>query len=86
MTVKNPLTSIEQLSTVTASYRKLLIRAIKNTSPNDTTNLQRLGTGLTALTKAVNTIAKLKAEDKWQTEKKEPVDFDIMGNPIYRVG
>lgn len=82
MAAKNPSITVEQLSAATASYRRLLQRAIKNASPDDTSALQKLGTGLTALTKAASAVQKMEAEN--EALNNEPIDFDVMGRPIHR--
>lgn len=55
---------------------------MKSASPDDAAALQRLGTGLLALTKVLIAVEKLR-EEKQHSGPGEPVDFTVLGDPIY---
>ena len=84
MTAKNPLTSVEQLTAATTSYRTLLTKAIR-TASTDAETLKKLGEGLAALTKATTAIEKLRQDTVEENDDDiNSIEFDNMGNVIRR--
>lgn len=72
--------SAEQLAQAAARYKRLLDRAMK-TAPNDIGTLESVGAGLSALTRALVAVEKMRRDEPVTDEEMSPI-FDVMGNVI----
>lgn len=63
MAARNSEIGVDELCSAAAAYKRLLNKAIKCASPTDAVTLQRIGLGLSALTKALSTVERLKKPD-----------------------
>jgi hypothetical protein len=82
MAAKNP-TNAAELAKAAMSYRKLLTRAMKYVPHDNYEAIQRVGAGLSALTKAFTALDNLASRDESKDGSRAPIDFDEHGEVTY---